>query len=266
MSKHQVLVPLVTPLDAQGAVCRQSVQQLVYSCAGVVSGFIPCLTSGEGWRLSEQQWADMLLYTLEFASDSHRVVAGIELPSTEAVIQRAALAEQLGAKAIMVTSPFGGQLHQDQLLSHYQRIHEQVPLELLIYNEAALSGNEKSFETLLQIARLPRVTGLKDSPTQPPSQAQVDRLRSEGIDYFIGWEHQLAGTLLSDGNVVSLANIEPTLCRIAAEPHQPAIAGLVEALDKRYGLGEEDWYAHVKRELVGRGVIGTALTVQERER
>lgn len=263
MPKHQVLVPLVTPLDAHANVCRHSVQQLVRACGPLVDGFIPCLTSGEGWNLSVAQWTDMLRYTLEFAGHTHRVVVGIELPTTEEVIERAELAGELGAREIIVTSPFAEGTSQEHILAHYQAIHSRTPLDLLIYNESALSGNEKSFDTLLVIARLERVTGLKDSPSQARTQAQIARIRQEGVDYFIGWEHDLAGELLSDGNIVSLANLEPALCRVACLGPQPEVAAIVARLNETFCLGEDDWYAHVKRELAARGVLRSSLTTQE---
>jgi 4-hydroxy-tetrahydrodipicolinate synthase len=263
MSRHQVLVPLVTPLDAHANVCRQSVKQLIRACGPLVDGFIPCLTSGEGWNLSAAQWTDMLRYTLEFAGDTHRVVAGIELPTTEEVIERAELAGELGAREIIVTSPFAEGISQAHILAHYQAIHSRTPLDLLVYNESALSGNEKSFDTLLKIARLERVTGLKDSPSQARTQAQIDRIRGEGVDYFIGWERELAGALISDGNVVSLANLEPALCRVACLAQQPDVAAIVARLNDTFCLGEDDWYAHVKRELAARGVLRSSLTTQK---
>jgi 4-hydroxy-tetrahydrodipicolinate synthase len=262
MSRHQVLVPLVTPLDMHARVCRQSVQQLVRACGPLVDGFIPCLTSGEGWNLSAAQWTDMLRYTLEFADENHRVVAGIELPTTEEVIERAERARELGAREIIVTSPFAPGASQAHILAHYQAIHSRTPLDLLVYNESALSGNEKSFDTLLKIARLERVTGLKDSPSQTRTQAQIEQIRGEGVDYFIGWEHELAGALVSDGNIVSLANLEPALCRVACLARQPEVATIVARLNETFGLGEDDWYAHVKRELAARGVLRSALTTQ----
>lgn len=263
MSRHQVLVPLVTPLDAYANVCRQSVKQLVRACGPLVDGFIPCLTSGEGWNLSAAQWTDMLRYTLEFAGEHHRVVVGIELPTTQQVIERAERARELGARELIVTSPFAPGTGQEQILAHYQAIHSRTPLDLLVYNESALSGNEKSFDTLLNIARLERVTGLKDSPSQTRTQAQIDRIRGEGVDYFIGWERELAGALVSDGNIVSLANLEPALCRVACLSQQPEVAALVARLNETFCLGEDDWYAHVKRELTSRGVLRSALTTQK---
>ncbi len=95
------------------------------------------------------------------------------------------------------------------------------------------------------------------------SQDQVDAIRQQGVDYFIGWEMQLAGELESDGNVVSLANLEPRLCRQAAARQQPALSQEIATLNERYLLSASDWYAQVKRELKARGVIDSDRVMTE---
>lgn len=149
------------------------------------------------------------------------------------------------------------------IIDHYQTIHDATRLDIFMYNEAALSGNEKTFTTLEAIAQLPRVIGLKDSPSMSRSQDQVDAIRQQGVDYFIGWEMQLAGELESDGNVVSLANLEPRLCRQAAARQQPALSQEIATLNERYLLSASDWYAQVKRELKARGVIDSDRVMTE---
>ncbi|MCF5198684.1 dihydrodipicolinate synthase family protein [Pseudomonas syringae] len=262
MSGKSILVPLITPLNAQEQVCEASLERLLGSLAPHVDGYIPCLTSGEGWRLSRQQWLQMLTLTLRHAGE-RSVIAGIERHSTQEVLDFALLAQDAGAQAVMFTSPLTPGISQQAIIEHYQTIHDATHMDIFMYNEAALSGNEKSFATLKAIAQLPRVIGLKDSPSLSRPQAQVDAIRQEGVDYFIGWEMQLAGDLESDGNVVSLANLEPLLCRTAAARQQPALSQEVATLNQRYLLNAPDWYAHIKRELRARGVINSERVVTE---
>ncbi|MFP3663209.1 dihydrodipicolinate synthase family protein, partial [Burkholderia sp. SIMBA_043] len=86
-------------------------------------------------------------------------------------------------------------------------------LDVYIYNESSLSGNETSVETLLAIASLPRVVGIKDSAEAAPDIDLINTLQRHGLKYFVGWEHHLGAGLPADGCVVSLANLEPALCR-----------------------------------------------------
>ena len=256
----QVMVPLITPLNVDGAVCQTSVRQLVRSLRHSVDGFIVCLTSGEGWLLDERQWRAMLDATMEQAGGLP-VIAGIERATTGEVLADAKQAQQQGAAGIMLTSPFGSLIDQDAIYAHYRQVHDAVDLDVYIYNESSLSGNETAFETLLNIASLPRVVGIKDSAETARNPEQINALQANGLKYYLGWEQHLGAGLPADGCVVSLANLEPTLCRIAVASADAALQYEVTRLTDAYSLLSKDWYAHIKQELFIRGVIASPKVV-----
>lgn len=260
MSNHGVFIPLITPIDDTGAICKQSVRQLVACSRATASGYLPCLTSGEGWLLSRNQWEAMVHCTLEVAQPGS-VIVGIERPTTGDVLEFARLARRLGAGAIMLTSPFGADVDQRQIFEHYRQVHDDSGLDIYIYNESSLSKNETAFETLLAVADLPRVVGIKDSVSGGRETAQIAALRSRGLAYYIGWEHHLATGLPVDGNVVSLANLEPALCGLGLHSADPAVHAEILRLSEAYSLLADDWYLHVKRALKARGVIASDRTL-----
>jgi 4-hydroxy-tetrahydrodipicolinate synthase len=264
MPNHAVFIPLVTPLDDAGAVCRQSVGHLLECSRLTASGYVPCLTSGEGWLLSSSQWEAMVRFTLELAGPRD-VIVGIERPTTDEVIEHAQLARRLGARAVMLTSPFkaaaGHAIDQPSIFEHYRRVHDASGLDIYLYNESSLSGNVTMFETLLAVAELPRVVGIKDSVEGGREPSQIAALQRHGLAYYVGWEHQLAKGLPVDGCVVSLANLEPALCRLGLSSAEPAVHAEVVRLTEAYSLLSEDWYRHVKRALKARGVIASDRTV-----
>ncbi|MCF5067845.1 dihydrodipicolinate synthase family protein [Pseudomonas syringae] len=264
MSGKQIFIPLISPLDDQSRICESSVRRLLHCSQPFADGYIPCLTSGEGWRLDADNWRRMLQLTLANAQGK-KVIAGIERTTTAEVLEHALLAQKMGAHGVMFTSPFISGTRQEDIFDHYQTIHDATDLDIYVYNESALSGNEKTFDTLLAIARLPRVKGLKDSPSLPRTQPQIEQLRKEGVAYFAGWEMDLARELETDGNVVSLANLEPGLCRLAIPARQQSVANLIETLNGYFDLGADDWYAQVKKELKARGVITTDRVFPEKE-
>jgi len=263
MSNRAVCVPLVTPLDDAGAVCRQSVSQLLACSRDTASGYVPCLTSGEGWLLSRSQWEAMARFTLELAGPRD-VIVGIERATTEEVIEYAERAQRLGARAVMLTAPFkraGHAIEPSSIFEHYRRVHDASDLAIYLYNESSLSGHVTSFETLLAIAELPRVGGIKDSVHGGRDASQIAALQRHGLAYYVGWEHHLAKGLPVDGCVVSLANLEPALCRIGLTSAHPAVDAEIVRLTEAYSLLSEDWYRHLKRALKVRGVIASDRTV-----
>ncbi|MGI9064034.1 MAG: dihydrodipicolinate synthase family protein [Pseudonocardiaceae bacterium] len=258
-----VIVPLVTPLDETGAVSERSVARLIESLHGNVTAFMPALSSGEGWALTEQQWHHMVSATRAHAG-GRPVLAGIQLPDTTAVIDRAAVAAALGAEAIVVTTPFGSGVTQEEIYRHYAEISAAVRLPLFVYNEAALSGNHIDLGTLVRICRLPGVVGIKESSGSPElTRRIVDAV--PWVPVFEGWEHLLLEAREVAGFIGPLANLEPRLCQdMLDDPTAPRQADINETC-ARYGLLTDDWYRPLKRELARRGVLATDRTVATQE-
>ena len=242
-----IIAPLVTPLDTAGAVCRSSVTRQVEALRGAVDAFMPALSTGEGWLLDESQWNAVVRYTID---------------ATEAVVERGRMAADLGATAIAVTSPFGADVGQDQILRHYETVVDATDVDIFVYNESAISGNETTVRTLLEICRLPRVVGVKESSGSVETTRQLIDAQT-GVPVFVGWENLLLASAPADGFIGPLALREPALCRAALDrPSDQAQARVDEAVD-RYKLLDEQWYRMVKQELYRRGVISTGAVIVE---
>lgn len=259
-SKRGVFVPLITPLDGDGDVCSASVGRLVAHVRPSASGLLPCLTSGEGWLLSRVQWEAMLRATIA-AAEGLPVIVGAERPTTEEVIECGQLAKALGAEGIMLTSPFGKDVPQQRIFEHFRRVHDTCDLDVYIYNETSLAGTATTFETLMAVAELPRVVGIKDSIEAGRPVAEISALQRQHLAYYVGWEHHLGKGLPVDGSVVSMANLEPALCKLGLVSADPVVHAEVLRLNEVYSLAAADWYRHIKQSLWARGIISTPHTV-----
>lgn len=252
--------PIITPLDENESVCRDSVRRLLAHLEPYVAGVVPCLTSGEGWLLSGEQWRSMIAITTECIGPE-RVVAGIEKPSTDGILNHMAFIQELGIKTIMISSPFGSGVTQDEIYEHYRKIEKHSDLQVFIYNENALSGNVTELCTLLKIAELPNVIAIKDSPERERKPEEIMALREKGIKYYFGWEEDLFNGKPGDGNIVSLANIEPLLCHVAAHYNISDLSSVVAGCIKNYSLDDPEWFQRVKSVLFRRGIINTPKIV-----
>lgn len=259
-ARRGVFIPLITPLDEAGDVCKTSVAHLVAHVRPSASGLLPCLTSGEGWLLSRAQWEAMVRATLA-AAGSLPVIVGAERQTTEEVIECGRLARQLGAKGIMLTSPFGKDVPQQRIFEHFRAVHDTCDLDVYIYNETSLAGTATTFETLMAIAELPRVVGIKDSIEAGRPVSEISALQRQNLAYYIGWEHHLGKGLPVDGSVVSMANLEPAICKLGLASAEPAVHAEVLRLNEVYSLAAADWYRHIKQSLWARGIIATPHTV-----
>ncbi|MFE2012720.1 dihydrodipicolinate synthase family protein [Streptomyces sp. NPDC059491] len=256
------IVPLITPLDEHGTVDERSVARLVDHVRAEVSGLMPALTSGEGWALDARQWHDVVAYTVEHA-DGLPVLAGIQLPDTDAVIERARTAAALGADAVVVTTPFGADVTQDAIVAHYRSIRAALDLPVFLYNEEALSGNRIAFETLLRICKeIPGIVGIKESSGDAAFTREMAEAGT-GIPVFEGWENLLVDARGIQGFIGPLANLEPGLCNAMLVDPTPDRQAEINTVCERYGVFRDDWYRWVKKELHRRGVISSPTTHEE---
>ncbi|MFI5783045.1 dihydrodipicolinate synthase family protein [Nocardia sp. NPDC051570] len=256
-----IIVPLVTPLDADGVVSAPGVAALIESVRDEVTGLMPTLSSGEGWLLSERQWTDMVALTREH-SRGLPVLAGVQLATTAEVVDRARRAMVLGVDGVVVTTPFGAGLTQEAIYEHYRILRESVAVPLFLYNESALSGNSIEVDTLCRICELPDVVGIKESSGSAELTREIVTALP-GIPVFEGWENLLIHADGIAGFIGPLANLEPALCNSMLTDPTPQRQAEIDAACERYGLLREDWYRWVKRELCRRGVLSDD-TVAER--
>lgn len=259
MSEKRVYLPLVTPLTEEGAVCRDSVARLVAFARPCVDALVPCLTSGEGWLLSPEQWETMLQCCVEHA-EGLPVIAGLERPTTDEVIFLARKAARLGADGVICAAPFAAGTPRAAVHEHFERVHDATSLDLYVYYEFTLCQTRWDADTLAALCALPRVKGVKDSSGDNGLVPHLDEIRRLGVSVYQGWEDRLL-EYDADGAMVSFANLDPCLCREVVRRRDASTSAALVEQCKTKGIFEPDWYRHVKRALCERGVIRSARTV-----
>ncbi|GIG67291.1 dihydrodipicolinate synthase family protein [Phytomonospora endophytica] len=258
------IVPLVTPLTETGEVSSPCVARLVDSVRDEVTAVMPALSSGEGWLLDAGRWRDMVAATVTYAAGLP-VLAGIQLPTTGEVVARARTAAELGADAVVVTTPFDPELDQDAVYRHYATVREGTALPIFLYNEHAISGNHIALDTIVRICALPGVAGIKESSGSPELTRRIAAAVPH-VPVFEGWENLLLDVLSGDAGVAGfvgpLANLEPALCSLMLREPSAEVQAEINAACERLGLFKDDWYRWAKAELRRRAVIDSDRTVE----
>lgn len=261
MSNKRIYVPMITPANSKGDVCSRSTENFMSTLFNAVDGFVPCLTSGEGWKLSDKSWKTMFKTCIEVAGKD-RVMVGIERPSTDQVLELVDYANVHQPHAIVVTTPFGESVHQDQMIRHFEKIAVGSDSDIIIYNESALSKNVMGLSALLEVSKLNNVTGIKDSPDTARHESEISYLREMGVKYLIGWEEDLHTGRANDGNIVSMSNLTPGLCVEENQKENKIMQKAVKDTVEELSLSKHDWYRHIKECLYQRGVITSPALVK----
>ncbi|MGW7408991.1 dihydrodipicolinate synthase family protein [Streptomyces sp. NPDC054833] len=256
-----LVVALVTPVTDTGDVSEDGVARLVATLRPHADALLPALSTGEGTRLTDRQWRTMVAATVRYA-DGLPVFAGILRPTTAEVAARARTAEELGAAAVVATTPYGPGVRQEDMVRHFTDLTRATALPVIVYHESWVSGNALDRDTLLRICALPGIAAVKDSAGDPRATRELIAAHP-GVPVLQGLEHLLLECGPLDGCVVALGNVEPGLCRaLLGEPSAADAVRLTEAC-ARHGLDRDDWYLTLKTELHRRGVLEAAREVPE---
>lgn len=177
-------------------------------------GVVPCGTTGESPVLDDEDTQLIIATTVAVVKGRVPVIAGTGSNSTRKTIQNTIAARQSGVDAALVVVPYYNRPTQDGLYAHYKAVHDSTDLPLIIYNVPGRCGTEISVDTILRLAELPRIAGLKDATSDTSRTTQIKSSVKSGFCVLSG-EDALAGAFLAqgaDGCISVTANIAPAEC------------------------------------------------------
>ncbi|MBK1650006.1 4-hydroxy-tetrahydrodipicolinate synthase [Rhabdochromatium marinum] len=206
------IVALVTPMTPSGAVDEQSLRQLVdwHVESGTVA-LVSVGTTGESATLDEAEHCEVIAKTLELAAGRIPVIAGTGANSTTEAIRLTRCAQEAGADAALLVTPYYNKPTQEGLYQHHKAVAEAVDLPQWLYNVPGRTACDLLPETVARLAEIPNIVGLKDATGD---LSRVERLRALcGADFLLysgddgtGCEFMLAG---GDGVISVTTNVVP---------------------------------------------------------
>lgn len=178
-----------------------------------VNGVVVNGTTGESPTTTEAEQDALVSEALKVAKGRVPVIAGTGSNNTAHVIERTLKAQELGAQAALVVTPYYNKPTQEGLYQHFKAVHDATNLPIIIYNIPGRSVIDMSVETMKRLAELPRIIGVKDATAD---LARPLRTRTEiGADFLqLSGEDATVGAYLAQGGhgVISVtSNIAPRL-------------------------------------------------------
>lgn len=243
-----IIPPMVTPLAGRDELDHYGLSRLVeHLLSGGVTGLFILGTTGEGPSLSYRLRYELVEKTCELVVGRVPVLVGITDTSLVEAVELAKFSQGAGAAAVVAAPPYYFPVEQPPLLTFLQRLADESPLPLFLYNMPSCVKATLAFETVEALARHTNVVGLKDSSGDLAYFQRALSLRAARPDWTIlmGPELLMAESvrLGSDGGVTGGANLHPRLFvelyEAASRRDQPAIDRLQSeavALSRIYNI------------------------------
>src|SRR5262245_15789164 len=176
-----VWLPVVTPF-VDGAVDLVSYgRMLIHYLDKGVAGIFPLGTTGESPTLDDDEMEAVIDHTVSVVAGRVPIYVGLSGNATRKVLKTLARIERHTVAGVVAVCPYYNRPGQDGLREHFTRLAEATDREIVVYNIPYRTGVNLANDTLLQLAELPNVVGVKDSSGQLTQSLDLLRRRPDGF-------------------------------------------------------------------------------------
>jgi len=173
---------LVTPFTRSGSVDEAAVRRLGRRQIDAgVHFLVPVGTTGESPTLSLAERVRIVEILAEEANGRIPVMAGAGGYDTREVIHAAADMKKAGADGLLSVTPYYNRPTQEGLFQHYRAIADSTTLPIVVYNVPSRTGCNIEPATVVRLASLPQIVGIKEASGNITQMCEVCRLVPEGF-------------------------------------------------------------------------------------
>ena len=177
-------------------------------------GLVPCGTTGESPTLSHDEHKKIIEETIRITDKRIPVIAGTGSNNTLEAIEYTDHAENSGADAALVVTPYYNKPTQKGLYEHFKAIAEKTNIPIIIYNIPGRSIVDMSIETMIELSKIKNIIGVKDA-TNDLFRPLLTRKKMQSEFCYLSGEDGTALAYLAQGGhgcISVTANVAPKLC------------------------------------------------------
>jgi len=208
-----VCTALVTPF-LNGKVNYPMLQKLLRrQCDAGIPAVVLCGTTGEAPTLTDEEKLAIFAMGKEYTKGNCIIIAGTGSNNTAHTIELSAAAQDAGADALLVVSPYYNKATKQGLAEHYRTVAQAVSIPVIIYNVPSRTGVDIPVSVYEVLAEIPNIAGVKEASTDI---RKISKIRSRCPESFRIWSgnDDMTVPVISVGGsgVISVAsNIVPGL-------------------------------------------------------
>jgi len=157
------MTALVTPFRG-GEVDTRALAALVEAQIGAgINALVPCGSTGEAATLTHEEHLAVVREVVRVARGRVPVIAGTGSNSTAEAVRLTRGAEEAGADAALLISPYYNKPTQEGIYRHYAAVADATRLPVILYNIPGRTGSNVTPDTIARLANIPNVAGVKEA-------------------------------------------------------------------------------------------------------
>lgn len=207
-----VIVAMTTPMTDNEEINEQELRNQVRRFENTGLHGLFCLgTNGEFYALEREEKLRVMKIVLEESSGRLPVFVGTGCVTTRETVLLSQKAQELGATAVSVITPYFGEVSQEKLAEHYRTVAENLDIGVILYNIPARTGCNIARETVEKLAGVRGIIGIKDSSGNFDNMLQYLEVTNREFPVLSGNDSLILPTLLAGGagTIAGTANLFP---------------------------------------------------------
>ena len=178
------------------------------------SGLVPCGTTGESPTLSHEEHKKIIEETIRIADKRVPVIAGTGSNNTLEAVEFTAHAENSGADAALIVTPYYNKPTQSGMFEHFKKIADKTNIPIIIYNIPGRSIVDMTIETMIELSKIEKIIGVKDATNDLFRPLLTRKKMQNDFCYLSGEDGTALAYLVQGGHgcISVTANVAPKLC------------------------------------------------------
>ena len=177
---------LITPFKKDGSIDEDALRRLVdFQESNGVDVLLPCGSTGESATLAHDEHLKVFEIVRDQAKKA-KVLAGAGSNCTREAVILSKSAEDLGADGILSISPYYVKPTQEGIYRHYSAIADAVDIPMVIYNIPGRTGSNITPDTLMRLAEIDGITGVKEASGNVAQIQEIIMRRPKGFEVLSG--------------------------------------------------------------------------------
>jgi 4-hydroxy-tetrahydrodipicolinate synthase len=195
-----------------GSLDKDGLRKLIdWHLAEGTDGIVIVGTTGESATVDPAEHGELIKLAVEHIGGRIPVIAGAGGNSTAEAIALTRHAKEVGADATLQVVPYYNRPTQEGMYRHFKAIAEAVDLPVILYNVPGRTVADMSNDTVLRLAPIDNIVGLKDATGNIGRGIELLRAAPDGFAVYSGDDPTAMALMLCGGvgNISVTANVAP---------------------------------------------------------
>jgi len=214
-------VAIVTPMNDDGSINYEGLGKLIdFNIYNGTDAIIICGTTGESSTMTDEEHKECIRYAVERTAKRVPVIAGTGSNDTAYAVALSKEAEELGADAVLVVTPYYNKTSQAGLIAHFTAIADSINIPMILYNIPGRTNLNIAIDTFVELAKHPNIVAVKEAGGNINYFAKIIEACGDSLDVYSGDDGMTVPVMSIGGKgVISvLSNIMPkethNLCQL----------------------------------------------------